>query len=308
MKPWGWIFIPLILLFLALGFRLIDPPFLEEIQLKVFDVYQRLKPRVYQEAPVRIIDIDEESLKRLGQWPWPRTRIAQLIDRLNELGASAIVFDMIFPEPDRTSPANILPLWSRTPAVQSLRSQLDQLPDHDRILGESIRKAKVVLGFALTQEANANQPSVKNEFSFVGKSPAEFLPAFHGAIMDLPNLETASVENGGINIIQERDGMVRRVPLFFRLNETFYPSLVTGAVSVYQGEPGFLIRYAGDSGKRRFGEQPGIVSVHNGNDYAPTDERGRMWLYDTGFISNRFLPVWKILSDDYKSLDLKGKI
>ena len=77
----------------------------------VFDAYQRLAPRVYQPTPVRVVDVDDESLRRYGQWPWPRDRLAGMTTRLAQAGAAAIGFDMVFAEPDRSSPAQIKLMW-----------------------------------------------------------------------------------------------------------------------------------------------------------------------------------------------------
>ena len=82
-------------------------PGFDRLGLMVFDSYQKAAPRAYQDAGVRIIDIDEESVERLGQWPWSRTEIARLTQRLSDAGAAAIAFDMVFSEPDRTSPGQI---------------------------------------------------------------------------------------------------------------------------------------------------------------------------------------------------------
>src|SRR5262249_30983215 len=84
--------------------RIWDPNIVEEVRLKTFDVYQQLRPRQNDQLPIAIVDIDEASLAEYGQWPWPRTRLARLVDRLTEAGAVAIAFDIVFPEPDRTSP------------------------------------------------------------------------------------------------------------------------------------------------------------------------------------------------------------
>ena len=94
-----------VLLFALLFLRVTDPAPLEELRLRAFDIFQVIKPRVATQRPVVIVDIDEESLRKLGQWPWPRTRVADLVTRLTELGAAAIAFDMVFAEPDRLSPA-----------------------------------------------------------------------------------------------------------------------------------------------------------------------------------------------------------
>src|SRR5574343_791175 len=81
-----------------------NPIPLQIIRNASFDQFQRLKPRIYQDTPVRIITVDDESLNRLGQWPWPRTRIAELLHTLQATQPKAIALDIIFAETDRTSP------------------------------------------------------------------------------------------------------------------------------------------------------------------------------------------------------------
>ena len=86
------------------GLRILDPPPLQEIRARTFDNFQVIDPRVKTARPVTIVDIDEKSLKELGQWPWPRTQIADLINNLTRLGAVVIAFDAVFSEPDRLNP------------------------------------------------------------------------------------------------------------------------------------------------------------------------------------------------------------
>jgi adenylate cyclase len=107
---------------------LFEPLPLQVLRNAVFDQYQRWHPRPYQPVPVRIIDIDEESLKRLGQWPWPRTRVAELIERLRKAGAATIGMDIVFAEPDRTSPKSMSATWN---LPDDLRRRLESIPDHD---------------------------------------------------------------------------------------------------------------------------------------------------------------------------------
>ncbi len=98
------------------------PRILDDLSNFVFDSYQRISPRIYDPAtPVRIVDIDEASLKALGQWPWPRTRLAELVTKLSDQGAAAIGFDIVFAEPDRTSPESLLPLLPDGPERQALQ-------------------------------------------------------------------------------------------------------------------------------------------------------------------------------------------
>ena len=99
----------LVCLALLVGFaalRVFDPAPIEELRVRTFDAFQRVDPRVKTIRPVTIVDIDEKSLAdpRLGQWPWPRTRIADIVTNLTRLGAVVIAFDVVFSEPDRLNP------------------------------------------------------------------------------------------------------------------------------------------------------------------------------------------------------------
>src|SRR3954471_10254857 len=85
--------------------RIWDPFPVEALRLKVFDLYQLVLPRTVTQRPVAIVDIDEDSLKQIGQWPWPRTLLADMVTKLTRAGAVAVGFDVLFPEPDRQSPA-----------------------------------------------------------------------------------------------------------------------------------------------------------------------------------------------------------
>src|ERR1700710_334055 len=132
-------------LLLALLFlRTTNPLPLDELRLRAFDIFQVLKPRDATLRPVVIVDIDEQSLRKLGQFPWPRTRIAVLITSLTKLGAAAIAFDIVFSEPDRLSPALAADLYRNLD--EETQNKLRALPSNDQILSEAIKQSRVVLG------------------------------------------------------------------------------------------------------------------------------------------------------------------
>lgn len=308
MTRWAHAAVPLVVVFFLFLLRFLDPPLIEDIRFKVFDTYQRLNPRIYRQSPVKILDIDEESLKHLGQWPWPRTQLAQLVKRLHQAGALAIIFDVIFPEFDRTSPQNVVPLWQVPPVLRDAQNKFIRLPDHDALFAAAVAESRVVSGFALISEKNGSAPDIKTEFVFVGNNPSRYLPWFGGAVVNIAPLEEASLANGCINTIQERDGVIRRVPLMFKLEDKIFPSLVTGALSVYKGGETFVIRHSGDGGESSLFEREGIASLESDSFSIPVDEQGRMWLYDTGHIPGRFIPAWKVLQEALPDSELKGKI
>ena len=129
----------IVLLFALVPLRVIDPRPLEEVRLRAFDLFQVLRPREQTARPVVIVDIDEASLKEIGQWPWPRTVVADLVNRLNALGAVVIGFDVVFPEPDRMSPAVAAESFRGLDA--ETREKLAGLPSNDEVLAQAIKQA-----------------------------------------------------------------------------------------------------------------------------------------------------------------------
>ena len=103
---WAHVALPLALLLGITGLRVSGSSWIELAQFQAFDAFMRRKPRLHRQAPVRIVDIDEASLRKLGQWPWPREILARLVDKISAAGAAAIAFDMVFPETDRLGPRN----------------------------------------------------------------------------------------------------------------------------------------------------------------------------------------------------------
>src|SRR3954451_21871409 len=168
----GSYLLPLALLVIAVAMRIGAPGLLDRGALIAFDLYQRAAPREIGNLPIRIVDIDEASLKELGQWPWPRGIIAKLIDRLREAGASVIGLDIAFAESDRTSPRMLAPLLAENglPA-DDLGRLLASVPDPDDKLAATMRTLPVVTGFILDDRGSDRAPAPKAGFAAIGDDP-----------------------------------------------------------------------------------------------------------------------------------------
>src|SRR5690606_9464933 len=105
--------------------------------------------RAADAAPVVVVDIDEESLGRLGGWPWPRDRLAELIRRIDADAPAALALDLVFTEPDPMSPSQALSRLTDVPLLQDLARRL---PDHDRLLAEAMAASPAVSGFSLHEQ------------------------------------------------------------------------------------------------------------------------------------------------------------
>lgn len=295
--------LPLILslsvLCLAVYLKIIDHPLVEKMRLQVFDTFQINHPREYQQLPVRIVDLDDESLKRLGQWPWPRNKTAMLIKRLQELGAAAVALDIVFSEEDRTSPKHIIPLWNKD--LEKVSNVLGELQDHDEIFANTIAEANVITGFVLTQDPGKMLPEVKAGFSHAGDDPRYYLDAFQGGLTSLPILEKAAVGNGALNSSPDRDGIIRRISLVFQAQDTLFPTLSAESLRVAQGASTYIIKASE--------QQTGITHVKVGAFEIPTDASGKFWIYYTPFVKERYVPAWKVLESDYDGTEfIEGNI
>lgn len=313
MRIWTLRLIPFVILLLALLLRVEDPQPVQLARWWTFDTYQRLEPRAYEPLPVRIVDIDDASLARIGQWPWPRTKVAELVDRLHAAGAAVVVFDVMFAEPDRTSPANILSSWPEGAGDDAMRRQIAGLPDHDERLAEAFARGNVVAGFAFSRSNSGSAPpDPKAGVAIGGTPPHPFLPVNQSAISNLDVLNQAAAGLGNINFTAEVDGLIRRVPVFTQYvpageepdySDPFalpklYPTLGAEALRVAQGARAFKIRMSDASGEVALADGSGIASVSIGNFPVTTDHRGNVWLHFTGFQADRYLPAWRLLSDE----------
>ncbi|MBN1687740.1 MAG: adenylate/guanylate cyclase domain-containing protein [Candidatus Omnitrophica bacterium] len=296
-KIYSWLrfLIPAVVLVLGVFLHIQQPPIIEDIELKTFDFYQRIKPRAFLETSVRIIDLDDETLSRIGQWPWSRTRVAELVEKLDHLGAAVISFDIVFAEPDRTTPARIIDQIPEISSQPDIAILLHRLPDNDDLLANAIKKSTVVTGFSWIPTETDTLPAVRSGFGFAGDDPTSFLFEFPGAVTNLQKFSQAADGNGSFTVIPERDGIIRRIPLFFKHQKQIYPSLVASTLRVLENASTFIIKSSGASGTLSFGEQTGISEVKIGSHRIPTDQNGRIWLYDTGYRPERFIPAWQIM-------------
>src|SRR6202022_3106408 len=160
--------------------RIADPAPIEELRVRTFDTFQRIDPRVKTAKPVTIVDIDEKSLAKLGQWPWPRTRIADMIANLSRLGAVAIGFDIMFAEPDRLNPDVAADTFRNLD--EETKARLRALPSNDQIFADAMRRSRVVLGetglpYVLTELDNTLPVT---GLATLGEPPQRFMYKFPG--------------------------------------------------------------------------------------------------------------------------------
>jgi adenylate cyclase len=289
--------------------RGIDPLPVSQLRERSFDIYQRLQPRPYADFPVRVIDIDEASLAQYGQWPWPRTLLAQFVRRLSDLGAAVIALDMIFPEPDRTSPGRIAGQLGIADPVEAERitSLMAQLPDHDQVFAQAIEQAPVVLGFAAVQTENTRRPPVKAGFAIAGADTTKLLQPFDGAAVNLDILDQAASGVGAISIsARDKAGIVRQVPLLFTDGIKTYPNLSAEALRVAQQQQSIVVRGTQASGEMDTG-LPAILDLKIGQFRVPTTEQGQLWVWFDYDRRERYVSAMDVF-DPAKENEIRPKV
>jgi adenylate cyclase len=289
-----------ILLLLALiPLRILDPPPLEEIRLRTFDFYQSLRPRQTVARPVTIVDIDETSLKEIGQWPWPRTIVADLVTQLSQLGAVAIAFDVIFAEPDRMSPS--IAATSFRNLDDDTRNKLRSLPSNDEVLAEAIQRSRVVVGqvgSATPVPRLQTEAALPTGFAVKGPDPTPFLVTFAGLLRNVPAIEQAAAGRGVFSILPERDGIVRRVPIIMQAQGAMVPSLSMELLRVVADSGAILVRT----------DEAGVQSVAVPGLELPTDQNGRLWVHFNNHDPGRYISANDVLQGRVSRDNVEGKL
>src|SRR6266516_2091017 len=291
----------------AILLRYADPFFVQALRLVAFDHYQRLDPVAYDpNLPVRIVDIDEKSLAIHGQWPWPRTIVRDLLLGLTSKGAAVVAFDVLFAEPDRTSVEAIV---KQLPPDQAdaVTAALAGQPSNDEHFAAALKDTPSVLSVALG-EGGSDTVEAKAGFAFGGDDPRPFLLAFNGATRNLPELENAARGIGAFNWLADRDQIVRRVALMFRLGEIFVPSLAAEALRVAQGASTYLLKASNASGETAFGQSTGLNHIRIGDIAVPTDGAGGVFLKFRHYNKAEYIPAWKVLAGEVSKDDIEGRI
>jgi adenylate cyclase len=263
-----------LLLLGLLWLRLADPAMVSTMRGTGFDTLQRMWPRQATEnLPVRVVDIDEASLKKLGQWPWPRSTLAKMVDQLQQLGAAVIAFDIVFPEADRMSPRRI----ASDPEFKSVlgtAADINALPDFDVIFSAALANRPTVVAFATstTGTAAADLPA-KAGFAQTGAPAILAPPQFKAATTNLAAINATAAGHGGINIdLAGQQGVARQIPFLWSDGTRFSPSLVVEALRVAQGVETIIVNAAPDTDNA-------IESIRIGELEIPVSEQGFFPVY-----------------------------
>lgn len=286
------------LIALLLLLRLADVAVIQSARIATFDLWQQLWPRSPVGQAVAIVDIDEASLAAVGQWPWPRDRLGDLVDALADREVRTIAFAMVFAEPDRLSPPRLAARFA--PLDEAAARALTFLPDHDRIFAEALEPVRAVLGLSIGSRPGADDPPLPGRMAVLGSDPVPGMPHYPGLVRNIPALAEAADGQGLLLFTAERDGVVRRLPLMSVVDGRLYPNLALETARVARGLESYLVRSAGSAG--------GLAMVSLGDMDFPTNPDGSVWLHFAPRDRMRAISAADLLDGAAGLPDLSGRI
>ncbi len=304
-----------IITLLIMGVYIFKPAYLDFMESKLYDTVLQTVSVKNPSGAVAIVDIDEYSLDRFGQWPWPRYRIALLLQKIHMAGAAAVGVDILFAEPDGTSPAVLRKWFKKDLDLEVSFSEIPRgLMDNDLLLADILGQGPFVLGYSFVFDSHpagtadaSGHPHLPPELNAAeirssGAGPgAGHLFQAKGVIPPLPVLMAPNTPAGFMNTVTDRDGVLRRTPLLIALDQAPYPQLALATLlTAFRNRiPDPVIR----TGKA------GIESIKIGQTVVPLQPDGSMLINFRGPANTfPYISAGKILEDRVSDGDLKGKI
>ncbi len=280
----------------ALSLYIFFPSFFLTFDNKIRDAYFVARGVQAPSSDVIIVDIDEKSLKELGQWPWQRIKVAQILQNLAEAGVGIVGFDIVFAENDNSSPINV---------AKSLGIDVNKTPemniDYDAILADTIANTPTILGYIFELEKKEkgedifiNLPAIYIEKNLVQDTMIK--PS--RAILNVEELQNASFSTGYFNAEPDSDGVVRNVPLLMKFNDDIYPGLSFEMVRIMMQKDKVTINH----------NEIGVKDLEMNEKIIPVDRFTRLFInYKGPGKTYKYISASDIYNNTFDKKDIEGK-
>jgi len=266
------------------------PTYFQSLDNRVRDFYFKFRGDEKASDDIVIIDIDEKSLSTLGQWPWERDKIAQILTNLSNGGAGIIGLDIVFAESDKTSPKVFAKKWD---------IKKENLPDYDEILAQTISTTPTILGymFDFSVKNSKNTPQIPAIFIEKNKTK-DFLPQALGVLPNIDIIQNSAYSSGYMNNIPDESGMIRSIPLLIEYNNMIFPSLAFEMYRIATQANKVTINYNGS----------GVEDIKLKSQHIKSDRYGRVFVNFRGeFRSYKYISAVDIYNGDFNQDDIYGK-
>ena len=286
----------LVILILLVSLKINNPSFVKSISYLSFDLYQKIFTLNKNDSDVIIIDIDEKSLGKFGQFPWSRSVFASILEKVNKDQPKAVGFDIFFTEKDKQSPDEIIKSYNLIPTDVT---ELQKIKGHDEIFGEQLKKTKsvtAVLGSPVPSYSNYDRKA-KARFLSKGGDPKEFTYSYSYSIGSLEQLENNVKGLGSISFLDQTDGIIRSLPLIVKFNNEIYPTMGLEMVRVGNNQKNIYIEMS-DIGVNRISARPYKIS---------SDPNGIIWIRYKNPIKSQYISASSVFEGKFPDNFFKDK-
>jgi len=285
-----------ILLIFLIAIKIANPSFVKSISYLSFDLYQKIFPLEKRETDVIIIDIDEKSLGKFGQFPWSRSVFAKIIENVNATNPKAIGFDIFFTEKDKQSPDEIIKAYNLIPTDIS---ELQNIKGHDEIFSEQLKKSKsvtAVLGSNVPSHSNYDR-SAKAKFLSKGGDPKKFTYSYPYSIGSLEILEKSVKGLGSISFLDQTDGIIRSLPLIVQFEKKLFPTMGLEMVRVGSNQKNLYVEM-NEVGINRISSRPHKIL---------SDSNAIIWIKYKKSLKSQYISASSVFDGKFDDSRFKNK-
>ena len=285
-----------VLLIFLISIKIANPSFVKSISFLSFDLYQKIFPLNKIETDVVIIDIDEKSLGKFGQFPWSRSVFAKILENVNKTNPKAIGFDVFFTEKDKQSPDEFLKAYNLIPTDVG---EIQNLKGHDQLFKEKLENSKsvtAVLGSNVPSHSNYDRKA-KARFLSKGGDPKNFTYSYPYSIGSLEMLETSVKGLGSISFLDQTDGIIRSLPLIVQFEKKMYPTMGLEMVRVGGNQKNLYVEM----------NEVGISRISSRPYKILSDPNGIIWIKYKKSLKSQYISASSVYDGEFDETRFKNK-
>jgi|TARA_B110000285_G_C15139697_1_gene629882 adenylate cyclase len=288
-----------LLFFVILLIRLANLDYVQSITNLSLDSYQKIFKYELAETPVIIVDVDEKSLGKIGQFPWNRKIFGDLVKTLKESGASVISFDIFFSEEDKQNPNQILKAYNLN-RESSLASEILKLPNNDDYFLNQIKNSNVVMPILGLVQKPINLQNQKSKAKFInrGEDPRKYTYSFAHGLTSLKKINDQTSGIGNISVVNDTDAVLRKAPLLVSIQNELFPSLSIETLRLFKKQKNILVQ----------SDTVGINSIKLRPYTIKTDANAMFWIKYKKPKKNQYISAFDVLEKKFEKNIFKNKI
>ena len=286
-----------ILLFFLIALKTANPGFIKSISFLSFDLFQKIIPLKKESSKVVIVDIDEKSLGKFGQFPWNRSIFAKIIENINREKPKAIGFDIFFTEKDKQAPEEIIRAYNIN--ENSVLDYLKNIESHDEKFRQELNLSNsvlAVLGSNVPSKGTYDR-SAKAKFFSKGGDPNNFTYSFPYSIGSLEKLENSSKGLGSISFLDQSDGIIRSIPLIVQFKKKLYPTLGLEMIRIGSKQKNIFVEL-NEMGIKKLNVRPFKIS---------SDPNGLIWIRYKKTQKSQYISASSVYDEKFEEDFFKDK-